>query len=58
MPRYEVEIQLDATVWVDVEAENEDEAIRYAEETYRLSDAQWHHICDSSAKQYAEEPTS
>jgi hypothetical protein len=53
--RYEVEIQLDATVWVDVEADSEEEAIEDAEASYSLSDAQWHAIKDVSAKKYAED---
>lgn len=55
MSRYEVEIQLEATVWVDVEADSEDEAIADAKESYTLSDVQWHEITDISAKKYAED---
>ena len=52
MSRYEVELQLYATVWIDVEADNEDAAEAYARETYRISDAQYHDIADVSVKMY------
>jgi hypothetical protein len=52
MPRYEVEIQITATAWVDMEADDEAEAIDAAKESVRLSDCQWWEVTDTSAMKY------
>ena len=54
MPRYEVELQINATVWVDVEADDEAEAIDAAKATIGLGDADWWEVADASTKEYAE----
>lgn len=55
MSCYEVELQIDATVSVVVEADSEEEAITYAKETYRIGDAQWFEVTDESVKLYSED---
>jgi len=52
MPRYEVELQIEATEWVDVEADDEYEAIEAAKEGLRLN-VGWYDVSDASAKLYA-----
>jgi hypothetical protein len=54
MPRYEVELQIDGTAWVDVEADDEAEAIDAAKDSLRLSDLGWWDVSDASTKEYAE----
>ena len=57
MARYEVEIEVLATMWIDVEADNEYEAIQYAQNTYRIGDAQNVDIVATYVKKYAEKNT-
>jgi hypothetical protein len=54
MPRYEVELEIMATAWVDVEAEDAAEAIDAAKEGLRIGDADWWEVQDASVKEYAE----
>jgi len=54
MPRYEVELEISAVVWVDVEADNAADAIDAAKDSYHVGDAQWFEVTDASTKEYAE----
>ena len=54
MPKYEVELQISATTWVHVEAEDEAAAIADAKERWHLMDCQWCEVTDATTKLYAE----
>lgn len=58
MARYEVELQIAAATWVDVQADSEEEAERHARDSWQVSDLQWFEITDVSVKKYWHEDTA
>ena len=58
MPRYEVELQINATAWVDVEAADELEAIDAAKDGIRIGDCDYWEVSDASVKTYFDSETA
>lgn len=47
---YQVRLLLEGAVWVDVEADSEEEAVERARATYSVVDAEWHHVTNVEVK--------